>query len=233
MRIERKAETEWKQDPSLRSEVANLVAPSYVDATAMLAREFEKNTTIYLLRDEAGVLVSFLMVGWGEIPAETGPVPSVYVGLSATSQGTKGSGQVRQVYQAFIEDAAEWERATGRRLLLWGTTATPSAYHAVNLIFAGVDPRADGAYSSEAVTHVPALRQALGVGSPGHDEHPFVLHGAAENTRYSDAEYSRITAIARRNGFDLFDRLGVDERRGDRLLCVGRVPHAWLTGGDA
>jgi hypothetical protein len=217
-----RAGREW--DPALRAEITDLVTPSYVDARAVLAREFEHNDVAYLARDIGGRLVAFFLVAWEDIPIEGQLTPTVYLGLSATSQSTKGTGTVREAYSAFIADAVAWEQEQGRRLVLWGTTATPSAYNAVRLLFADLQPLPDGGFSPTQVAAVARFRECLGVGPPAADEHPFVLRGVAANTLYAPEESARITRISRDKQFRLFDLLGIDERRGDRLLLLCRVP---------
>jgi hypothetical protein len=212
----------WCATSAINVEIADLIAHSYVDPTALLEREFEHNDLLYYVRDDEGRLVAFFMVARERLTIDGRSIPAVYLGLSATSRDTKGSGRVRRLYASFIAEARGWQRALDRPLLLWGTTATPSAYHAADLLFDCLEPGRDGACSREGAAAANALRGRYGLG-PAH-EHPFVLPAVAAGTRYSPDEESRIDSICQQREFDLFARLGVNQRRGDRLLLVCRVP---------
>jgi hypothetical protein len=99
---------------------------------------------------------------------------SVYLGLSATAPQQKNSGEVRRLYRRFIEDARAWEVEHNERLLLWYTTATPSACFAAFNLFDDAEPRLDGSVTAAGVVAADGIRQTLGVPRlPG--EHPFVL----------------------------------------------------------
>ena len=215
---------DWCATSTINVEIADLIAHSYVDPTALLEREFDHNDLLYYVRDDEGRLVAFFMVARERLTIDGGSIPAVFLGLSATSRDTKGSGRVRRLYASFIAEARGWQRALDRPLLLWATTATPSAYHAADLLFDCLEPGLDGACSREGAAAANALRRRYGLGPAGADEHPFVLPAVAAGTRYSPDEESRIDSICRQKGFDLFARLGVDQRRGDRLFLVCRVP---------
>jgi len=222
--VRRIEKPDWHAGSRINREIAELVAHSYVDATALLAREFAHNDVLYYIRDEEGRLATFFMVSRECLHIDGVPTPSVFLGLGATSRRTKGSGLVRRLYQAFLAEARGWQQALDRPLLLWGTTATPSAYHGVSLIFADLQPRPDGSFTAEGATIANVLRRRYGLGPLADGGNPFVMHGVATATRYSPEEEARIAAICRDKGFDLFDRTGVDQRLGDRLLVLCRVP---------
>src|SRR5262249_53902641 len=152
------------------------------------------------------------------------PTPAVFLGLSATSRETKGSGVVRQMYEKFLEEARGWERALDRPLLLWATTAAPSAYNAANVLFADLQPRPDASYTAEGTVVANALRRLYGLGPAAAGEHPFVMRKVATGTRYSPQEEARIEAICTEKRFDLFEKTGVDQPAGDRILLICRVP---------
>lgn len=220
-RIER---PDWHLDSPINREIADLVAPSYVDATALLDRELAHNDLLYYIRDDDGRLVTFFMIARESVAVDGDLVPAIFLGLSATSQQTKGSGLYRTLFQAFIEDARTWQQALGRPLLLWATTATPSSYHGARMMFDGLEPRPDGSYEAESRSIANALRARYGLGPVDPPGNPFVMKGAAESTRYSPDEEARLAEICRKTGFDLFDRIGVDQRRGDRALVICRLP---------
>jgi hypothetical protein len=122
-----------------------------------------------------------------------------------------------------VEDAREWERRHRRHLTVWGSTATPSVFFAARRLFAGTQPDDAGNYTEDAARVARAVARRLGLClAPG--AHPFVLPGVAAGVRYTDDERQRIAAVCRAKRFTLFEQLGVDETRGDRLLFVAAVP---------
>ena len=209
------------QASGLVTEMASLLAPSYVDCTAVLARELDHCDRLYLARDVQGRLATFFLTAFEDVTVEGTVVPTAYLGLSAARPDLKNSGVVRQLYEAFLIDAGKKEVATCRQLVLWFTTATPSAYKAGQVLFADVEPAVDGSYRTTSVALAAALRYRLHAATGAH---PFVLKGIADRTRYSADEVERIRLVNQRHGFHLLADLGVEESQGDRLLVIAKVP---------
>jgi len=223
LHVQRLERPHWNCDSPINQEIAALVAPSYLDSATLLEREFAHCDLLYYLRDEDGQLVCFLMVARETVSVAGCERPAVFLGLSATSQATKGSGLIWRVYRTFVDEARGWQRILACPLLLWATTATPSAYHAVNRLFDDLQPRPDGTYALDALQIANALRARYGRAPAAPGDHPFVMHAVANHTRYSPCEEARIAALRQAHGFDLFDRLAVDQRNGDRTLLVCRL----------
>jgi hypothetical protein len=146
------------QDLAVIDELHELIRPSYEKATTLLARETCFCDTLYTLRGPNDNLVAFFMVAWHQLELDDTSIQAVYLGLSATRQDTKSTGSVRHVYQRFANDARRWEHRTGKELLLWFTTATPSAYYAAQRLFDGLQPRTNGTYTSHGKRVANALR---------------------------------------------------------------------------
>jgi len=219
----------FREDANLRLAIMQLVQPSYEDPTALLAREFEHCDTIYLARDDDDNLVAFFMVAWETLLFKGEALPTVYLGWTSASETARASRVVwrdffEQLYGSFFSDALNWEKESGRRLLFWGTTATPSGYFALQRGFVELEPRIDGEYSAEGAEIAGLLRRRMGITDQVSECHPFVLHGVAADTRYSAKEAERIELICRKKSFTLFKELGVEERDGDRLLFICRLP---------
>jgi hypothetical protein len=211
-----------RSDPVLTAEIRTLLAPSYEDAGPVLARELENNTDAYLLRDASGRLQALFMVGW-EKPGRVAGQPVVYLGLSACREENKGRGLTIRLYRQFNRDGAAWEAAEGERLLLWATTAHPLIVAVSHRFFEVLAPKTDGSVPDEAAALAEDLRGRL----PAEyrtDPHPLILRGVATCTRYSASESARLEAARAQLERDLFREWDVDERRGDRLLLLGRVP---------
>jgi hypothetical protein len=214
----------FKNDAALRREILELVAPSYEDPSAVVAREWAHCNSLYLARAEDGRLICFFLVAWEALEVEgCGNVQTLYLGLSAARQEVKDTGVIGSLYFRCIDDVIAWERESGRRLILWGTTATPTVYLAARAVLDEIEPRLDGSYSPSGAEIAHAVRRKLAVPS-SNGEHPFVLKLAASNTRYSPPEAERISRFCQARGFTLFQNLGVDEACGDRLLFIAVAP---------
>jgi len=229
MQIQEIRDGAFRENSDLRLEIAQLVQPNYEDPSALLAREFEHCDTMYLARDDDKNLVAFFMTAWETLVFKGEPLPAVYLGWTGADEGARTSGIARrefygQLYGTFMSEAADREKATGRRLLFWGTTATPSGYFALHRSFVELEPRMDGTYSVEGGEIARHLRERMGVADKKGEHHPFVLHGVAADARYSQKEVERIEMICEKKDFCLFKQLGVEERNGDRLLFICRLP---------
>lgn len=214
---------ELRRNAWLRTELALIAAPSYDDATAILAREVADCTHLYIGRDPAGLLAGFFITSRDYLTADHG-LPLVHVGWSATRHDLKNSGATMALFERCILDTQVWEKQLGRNALLWSTTASPTIYLGVSRFLADVEPRRDGSYSSQGARYATLLRERLGAAAAADDEHPFAVRGIATGTRYSAIERERIARVCDRKRFGLFDQLGIDETNADRLIFIARTP---------
>ncbi len=214
---------ELRRNAWLRTELALIAAPSYDDATAILAREVADCTHLYIGRDTAGLLAGFFMTSRDYLTADQG-LPLVHVGWSATRHDLKNSGATMALFERCIVDTQAWEKQLGRRALLWSTTASPTIYLGVSRFLADVEPRRDGSYSADGAHYAQLLRARLGAPALADGEHPFAVRAIATATRYSPSERERIARVCDRKQFSLFDQLGIDESREDRLIFIARTP---------
>lgn len=225
LNIKKVSISELIKNLDLYQSVYNLALPSYVNPDAMLKRDIDSCDRIYLAYDNQAKLCTFFMVGQQKLILNGNPLVSFYLGLGATSMATKNSGIIRQLYQAFIHDVQELEAKINQRIPLWHTTATPSVFHAFNQMFVENEPDGNGLYTEKGKSLVLAIRSEKGWNYQVN-EHPFVVKNIAHNTLYSDSEVARIKQICIEKNFRLFDELGIDERKGDRLIRISFVPSA-------
>lgn len=222
MQITKASIEDVRSSKSRIAAIRNLLAPSYEDAGALIDRELDNNTEIYLLTDDTGRLNAFFMVGWGwPAPQVAGKFP-VYLGLSGCREEGKGRGLTIRLYQRFIRDALAWEARHQEKLLVWGTTAHPLILAICYRFFDVHAPLPDGVCSEEACRLAGALRDQLPeqYRAPSH---PFVFRQIAVATRYADRELVRVEAARSRLDYDHFQEWEIDERQGDRLLIMGGV----------
>jgi hypothetical protein len=201
--------------------VVDIVRESYADPDAVLAAALADADTAYLGFDDSSELESFFLVrkSGPTISSGSGPKPTMYLGLSATRGDSKGSGRIVRLYRRLILDAQSDPALASA--IAWGTTATPVAFAVVQSLFTEVEPRPDGEFTTQGA-HA-AAQLVRGLGREPDPNQPFVIRGLA-SYRYASAERERIAHITHKKRFTLFDRLGIDERRGDRLLLVCKVP---------
>jgi hypothetical protein len=221
-------ESAFRDDGVLLAALCEIVGPSYEDPTALLVRELQHCDTLYLGTDDEGRLACFYFVAWESLDVDGLARPAVYLGLSATRDDLKGRGGALSVYACWLMELAAREQASETSFVLWGTTATPLVYMNAHAALTDLNPLPDGGYSDDAVRTARAIRAQLNI--PEEDGYPFLLKGVAVGTRYSKVEAARIASVSSRRQFTLFDRLGVVEARGDRLLFVALSP--WSIGSS-
>lgn len=200
-------------DRALKTALASMIAPYYLDANALLEREIAGCSDCWIGL-AGGLPHAFFLVRRER--------DQVYLGLSGTSSQARRSGLAHRLYSAFVDTGRRWEAESGTRLLLWGTTATPVAVRAVRTVFADAIP-------DENATIPPALRDSIDelrrrLGAPATEEHPLVIRGIAVDTRYTPQEAERNRKYAKEHGILILESLGVNEERGDRMLFLCRVP---------
>src|SRR5262249_19523830 len=150
-------------------------------------------------------------------------VPTLNAGLTAARPDQKGTGTSIRLYRHAVSEAQEREQVQQRKLIVWGTLASPIAYRIARKVFANLQPSLDGTYSEDAERVARAVQRKLRVAqTPG--AHPFVFPRLVAGVRFTEAERRRLADVCRAKSFSLFDRLGIDEVRGDRLLFVAAVP---------
>jgi steroid delta-isomerase-like uncharacterized protein len=163
------------------------------------------------------------MVSWDTLEVDGRQVPTLNAGLTAARPDQKGNGASIRLYRHVVSEAQERERLQQCKLIVWGTLGSPIAYRIAREVFADLEPLPDGTYSEGAGQIARAVRRKLGFArTPG--AHPFVFPRLVAGVRFTEAERRRLADVCRAKSFSLFDRLGVDEARGDRLLFVAAVP---------
>jgi hypothetical protein len=178
--------------------------------------------TLYLSLDARREMTCFVLVAWETLFVDGQHRPALYMGLCAARQAQKGTGSFVKLVNYCMFEAQHREQRSGTKLVIWGMTATPSILLAARKVFANVQPADDGTYTEESGRVALAVRRRLGASDAG--AHPFVFPRLAAGVRYSEQERQRVAAVCRAKQFVLFDRLGIDEARGDRLLFVAEVP---------
>jgi hypothetical protein len=209
---------DFKDDVNLKSEIRSLIEISYVDPAELLEREFSKNDTIYAIRDDEGVLLAFFMTCFENINDNL----FIYLGLSGVKHEYKNTGIGKYVYCMQIEDNIQSQSNLGKPIYCWATTATPFAFMAGTQLFDNVNPDINGSFSEENFYLATLVCKKYNFTIENNN--PFVLKNVAQNTLYSDTECERIERFVKKTNFQLFNKLGINEQDGDRLLMILRLP---------
>jgi hypothetical protein len=211
VRIEQTPIEVVRADKGLVDRLLGVVAGSYVDPRAALDYALSRNTHVHLLTD-GGEVRAYCFAAYETLMDR----PAVYIGLAGTEVSDRSKGRFRALLRDFAVHVRAHEDRLQANAVVYARTAHPSAYRALCSVL-DVDPKPDGSYSPENGDLARALRTVrYDDGSTGH---PFVLRASAKYY-YSEREHEYIARVRSRLGPDVIGLLGVDERRGDRLLLL-------------
>lgn len=227
MRVDVYEQGSWKLDRRIVGALHEVAAPSYHDCSAVLAREIAHCDTLLVLCDDGGSPACFSMLAWEPLALRRRTVDSVYLGLTVTRVDRKGQGLGRSIFRRISAHLASVEQSSGRALTVWFTTASTPAFLATSASFSEFVPDREGAFPAGSAAIAREIR-ALKFPTAPPNEIPFVLMGVATATRHSAPEHQRVRQLTESHRFELFERFGIDEQRGDRLLVLCRpgVPGA-------
>lgn len=214
---------DFQDDVELHYQLIEAASSSYEDPRSILYREINRADTLYVAKS-GGVVSGFFLVGSEEIQSNSGnSIPTLYAGFSATREDAKDTGLIYKLYRKGFEDAIEWEKRIGRSLIIWGTTATPIVFLSLHKMLPFTEPYLNGSFTEQGAEMASLIKQHINYQEIKSNSHPFVLHGVAHNTLYSEHEANRIEKINNVRGFLLFKELGIDERKSDRLLFISKT----------
>ena len=220
--IERIDGPHFKQDDQLRRQLYSVLEPSYQDCSALLNRVLARCDTLYVFRGGDGGIEACFLVGDGKLSIRDQSLPTVFLGLIARTEQSKNTGVVRLLYNRFLVDAAERERISGVRLLLWATTATPSSFHALHSLFAETQPSISGGFDEWGKELVlPYERQRGGLKHP--NTHSASSMSPPELDIRIGKECVSQGCVNRRNS-RCSGISGSMKPEGDRLIMICRVP---------
>lgn len=214
---------DYVSNSTLQESLLAIARPSYIDPLPVFTRNIQRCNKIYLAKQNEAI-VAFFMVSWETVEFQGEIIPAAFLGLSATSMATKNTGIIRNLYRRSLEDIKKWEEANQQQMLIWATTATPSAYYGLSLLFPQLEPRPNGNYSELGSQLAFAIRKKMGWENASKTGHPLALHDIAKGTRYSPAESQRVAHVMAKNDFTLFSKLTVDENNHDRVLLICQPP---------
>jgi hypothetical protein len=209
--------------PMTKSAIERIAGENYQNPRILLDQEYAKNNQIFLYQSDEGIQ-GFFMVGWSVIQCGGQELDTVFLGLSSVSGVQKGKGIGGKLYRAFVRDAQHWEAKTQRPLIWWFHTASSVVAHSWWKIASDIAPDSNGECSEDLLGKLSCIKAAHGMNRFGSKELPYLLKGYAK-ARYALSEVDRLSTLRAGLSEDLLVRLQVDERMGDRLLFVGRLPH--------
>lgn len=209
---------DFKHDSALHDIILKIIKTSYENPIQLLKRAYQNNNIIYIAK-QCGDIVGFYMTG--ETLCDNGQ-KFIYIGLSGVKESAKNAGIGKKLYINHMEELSIRQHKEGKDIFCWATTASPSVLLAMTKIFEGVSPNQNGEYSQEARKNLITISKAKGITL--NSSFPFLIKELASETRYSIEEKYRISKYAKKRGFTLFDKIGLDESKGDRLIFIAKVP---------
>jgi hypothetical protein len=211
-------------DIEVKAAIEAIAGENYQNAPVLLEQEYQKNNRIFLYREQ-GVIRGFFMVGWSLVRCAAQDQPCVFLGLSSVSPAHKAKGIGGCLYRAFIEDGRAWELAQGGQLVWWFHTASSVVARSWWNIASEIAPQPDGQCDDHLLGLLRCISRAHGMDAYASESRPYLLRGYAK-ARYASSEVARLNALRANSEEDLLSRLGIDERNGDRVLFIGRIPQA-------
>ncbi|WP_340201741.1 GNAT family N-acetyltransferase [Ascidiimonas sp. W6] len=197
--------------------IKKLLQPDYQDFTSVLERETKRCKNVYFL-EVKGIVVGFFMTNWESISGKH----AVYLGLNAVHEKFKNKGLTTLLYLRFIEDGILFEKQEKTKLILCATTASPAVVNAVLKLSRNCSPNKNGEFNNYHKNL--AISYAIKHDLKYSKNHPFILKNAATKTLYSAKENERIEKLVNKHSFSLFEKLGIKEKKGDRLLMICELP---------
>lgn len=201
------------------SQIKSILKPFYTDIGSLVVRELELNNYVYLYQDKASQILGFFMVNFPQV--NNLGHNFIYLGLSCASKHEKNIGF--SLYAKFTLDAYQLEKEFNTKIYLYGTTATPTLLRLLTKVWSNLRPSSEGDFSQNDKVLAEKIKPLLNYKNNA-EEHPFVLKNYASKTLYSPAEKARILAYATKNKIHLFEKIGVREEEGDRLLVILEIP---------
>lgn len=203
-----------------RAELEALVRRSYVDASEQLDPAFARSTRAIVALSPTGALEGALFLAdeqWGE-------VSTLYLGLAFVDPAARGRG----VFVTMLEQLRV--ELVRRPRIVWAKTALPSVARLLASVFPALLPEPSGAVPLHARAALDAARRHYGAATldelAGATARAWLLRGVS-SSRYQTHEIAR-RATTVEPWVPLFERLGVDESQGDRVILL-----VALDGGDS
>ena len=207
-------------DEVLLRESRALLSRYYRDPDVPLRYAIDVEATrVYMANDGNSVRSIFFARMPEKVSYGTGL--AVYLGLTAGRRELCDASS-RHLWSQFLEDCRAAVGPT-KRLLAWYRTATPLGLLPARSLLHKSEPNDNGSISELGLGIVRELRATHSMPASAAGDHPFVVRSYA-HARYNELECEFVAKWRERHPSDLIERLGVDERRGDRLLMFGYVP---------
>lgn len=209
--------TNYQKNAALIKEIHELIAPSYKEAGSHITRDIELCPILYTINSTKGQMLALFMVGYHTV----NNIECCYLGLSACREEYKSQGLVKKLYLEFNRDCIKRERELNKRIVCYGTTATPIVYYAFHKIWINPQPDMDGNCSLEGVQIISTIAKVQYPDAGIDEAGPFILRHAAHHINYSEAEKERLKKAALDLNLTVFDKFRLDETQGDRFLMIG------------
>jgi len=214
---------EWKR--RLKREAGLWLTRIYTDPSAALEQYIEDCDHMYFRTDCEGRLIGFLLVKWNdplEINYQGTNYILVYAGLSAVSPANAQRHVGESLFRTFSHSCQNRQLHLSKSVLIWYTTANPIVLKKALRISSDHQPNpACHAYDSISEGAIRAISQRMNA-TLDTSTYPWVLREASR-LRYTDSQLNAILTSCQSLDQALVSMFcKVDERRGDRLICICR-----------
>jgi hypothetical protein len=203
---------DFKEDVKLREEILRILFESYQNPMDLLERAYKNNDFIYLCRDENHLLCGFFMVGQNSINGDK----IIYLGLSGVLDSKKGLGIGKSLYTMHYDEIKH-----KKGIVCWATTASIAVYKTLEKIYGNIIPNETFEYDPKYIDLVREIfREKKWVFDT---KNPFLGKNIAHNTNYLQTETNRLKKIRNIEKWSFFEKIGLNEGNGDRLIMIFRI----------
>jgi len=184
-----------------------------------------RSTDVYIATCDRA-MAGYLFIERGTLSVAGHDVPAIHLGPVATAPAYRREGVQRNLLAAMISNEVEKRRRTVIDPILWALTASPISYLSTASQFIDLEPTRDGGYSERGLEAAEAIRGRFSrVGMRSIMAHPFLLPGVVPDRCYLPDVAEELLTVRAASGPEVFDLLGVDQAKGDRMIMVFRLPN--------
>jgi hypothetical protein len=208
--------TKFQTDSKLYSQILDILKESYENPIQLIERAYKNNQDIFLCYD-SDVLCGFFMVGTTMVNEKQ----IIYLGLSGVLSSKKGLGIGKLLYKTHLDELVIERQKTDKKIICWATTASIGVFYALKSLYKSISPNENLTYEQDDLDLVKQICKIKNI--EAYDYFPFLAKGIALNTNYSKTETERLQEFTLKNNSTFFEKIGLDERAGDRLILILNV----------
>jgi hypothetical protein len=210
---------QYEYDYKLQENLKGILSASYTNPEVALDYALRESDTLYCSFTQ-GKLVGFFFQRWScdSISFEGKPIFLARMILGAVGSEHRKSGVFKQLLNQIQHDFLQRKKA-GNCLIMYGRTGNILAYKALCGTFDSIQPKMNGARTKESSDIAYAINLKFFNRSTTKMESPFILKNTVKHN-LSNEELDKIGSISKGDPNNVFDKLSIDIKAGDRLLYL-------------